>query len=235
MEPVEPPVDRRLLVLVAHEAGDDGEVRVDVVADRVRSTLRARRSSRRSIAVASSGLMNENVSAPMPRSAAMRIVSRREHATHSGGCGRCNGFGTTLRAGIEKCLPAWPRYGVSSIIVVISPTASSHISRFVARSISKPASSMSLRRLAGAELDAAVGHEVERGDALGDAGRVVVAGQRGDDAVAEADVLGALAGARRGTPRARTSGCTPRGSGARPPTRCRTRAGPRARPARGLP
>src|SRR5207249_1290474 len=40
-----------------------------------------------------------------------------------------------------------------------------------------------------AELDAAVGDEVERGDALGDAGGVVVARGHDDDAVAEANVL----------------------------------------------
>ena len=39
-------------------------------------------------------------SAPMPFSAAMWIVSRRLHATHSGGWGFCSGFGTTLRTGI---------------------------------------------------------------------------------------------------------------------------------------
>ena len=49
--------------------------------------------------------------------------------------------------------------------------------------------------LAGAPVDAAVGDEVERGDALGDARRVVVAGRHQHDAVAEADALRAL---RRG-------------------------------------
>ena len=57
--------------------------------------------------------MKANVSAPMPFSAASRIVSRRLQATHSGGCGFCTGLGTTLRGGIvhelavdagERCL-----------------------------------------------------------------------------------------------------------------------------------
>ena len=48
--------------------------------------------------------MNANVSAPMPFSAASRIVSRRLHATHSGGCGFCTGLGTTLRGGIVHVL-----------------------------------------------------------------------------------------------------------------------------------
>ena len=47
--------------------------------------------------------------------------------------------------------------------------------------------------------------------------------------------LRALRRRRRGTPRARSSGCTPRGSGARPPTRSRCRAGRRARTARARP
>src|SRR2546421_121154 len=39
-------------------------------------------------ALASSGSTNEKLSAPIPFSAARRIVSRREHATHNGGGGR---------------------------------------------------------------------------------------------------------------------------------------------------
>lgn len=35
----------------------------------------------------------------MPFSAASRMVSRREHATQSGGWGFCIGLGTTLRGG----------------------------------------------------------------------------------------------------------------------------------------
>ena len=49
----------------------------------------------------------------MPFSAASRIVSRREHATHSGGCGFCTGLGTTLRGGIDTNLPSTPVNGVS--------------------------------------------------------------------------------------------------------------------------
>ncbi len=49
---------------------------------------------------ASSGSMKANVSAPMPFCAASRIVSRREQATHSGGCGFCTGLGMTLRGGM---------------------------------------------------------------------------------------------------------------------------------------
>ena len=49
-------------------------------------------------------------------------------------------------------------------------------------------------RLTGAEVDPAVGHEVERGDALGHAGGVVEVERQLDDAVAEADAGRALAG-----------------------------------------
>ena len=45
---------------------------------------------------------------------------------------------------------------------------------------------------AGAPFDAAVGHQVQRGDALGGAGRMVIVRRHQHDAVAKADVLGAL-------------------------------------------
>src|SRR6185437_10149693 len=48
------------------------------------------------------------------------------------------------------------------------------------------------RGLAGAEFDAAVGDKIERGNALGDARWMVVAGRHQHDAVAEPDLLGAL-------------------------------------------
>ena len=44
----------------------------------------------------------------MPSRAASLMVSRLEQATHSGGCGFCTGFGTTLRQGIEKYSPSKP-------------------------------------------------------------------------------------------------------------------------------
>jgi hypothetical protein len=46
------------------------------------------------------------VSAPSPCRAAWWMVSRLEQATHSGGCGFCTDFGTRLRQGMEKYLPA---------------------------------------------------------------------------------------------------------------------------------
>src|SRR5690606_20903477 len=52
--------------------------------------------------------MYAKVSAPLPSLTARPIVVRVEHATDSGGCGRCTGFGTMLRCGIEKYLPLKP-------------------------------------------------------------------------------------------------------------------------------
>ncbi len=73
----------------------------------------------------------EKHSAPSPLSAAVSIVSGRGHATHSGGCGFCLGFGTTLRGGIEKNLPSYPANGVSTNMRVIASSASTHCSCFV--------------------------------------------------------------------------------------------------------
>ena len=41
----------------------------------------------------------------MPQRPAISIVSSCEQATHSGGCGFCTGFGSTLRSGMLKYLP----------------------------------------------------------------------------------------------------------------------------------
>ena len=42
----------------------------------------------------------------MPLVAARWIVSRRLQATHSGGCGRWSGLGTTFRGGMETHSPS---------------------------------------------------------------------------------------------------------------------------------
>ena len=41
----------------------------------------------------------------MPHWPALLIVAMFEHATQSGGCGFCRGFGMTLRAGKSKYWP----------------------------------------------------------------------------------------------------------------------------------
>ena len=95
-------------------------------------------------ALASSGSTNEKLSAPMPFSAARRIVSRREHATHSGGWGFWTGLGTTLRGGIVRKRPSAPANGSSTIIRATIASISSHCARLVSRSTPKPSSSAPL-------------------------------------------------------------------------------------------
>ncbi len=132
----------------------------------------------------------------MPSWAARWMVSRFEQATQSGGCGFCTGFGTTLRTGIEKYLPWKPGYGsIASMFATCSTVFAPH--RAALRRVDVEAFEFGAGRgFAGAELDAAVRDEVERGDALGDArGRVVVR-RHEVDAVAQADVLRALASSR---------------------------------------
>jgi hypothetical protein len=90
---------------------------------------------------ACSGSTNENDSAPMPFRAASRIVSRREHATHSGGCGRCIGLGTTLRGGIRSHRPSYPANGSSTNIRVIASSDSSQCARLSSRDTPNPPSS----------------------------------------------------------------------------------------------
>ena len=155
----------------------------------------------------------------MPFCAARWIVSRRLHATHTGGCGFCRGFGTTLRGGMVTYSPEYPVNGVSVRQRTATRRPSSHISRFCIGIDHEAAELRFRRRLAGAEVDATVRHEVERRDAFRDPRRVVERRRRLHDAVTEPDVLRALRRRARGTPRARSSGSTPRGSGARPPTR----------------
>ena len=73
----------------------------------------------------------------------------------------------------------------------VCSTASAHIA-FFSLGIDAEALELDARgRFAGAPVDAAVGDEVERGDALGDAGGMVVAGRRQHHAVADADAPGA--------------------------------------------
>ncbi len=79
----------------------------------------------------------------MPFSAASRIVSRREQATHSGGCGFCTGLGTTLRGGIDTNLPSMPVKGVSVMHRTATSRPSSQASRLVTGSMLNPPSSAS--------------------------------------------------------------------------------------------
>jgi len=95
-------------------------------------------------------------------------VSSAEQATHNGGCGFCNGFGTTLRNGV------FPDRALLREIAV---------ERFQLGDAGT---------LAHAEFDAAAADQIERRDALGNAGRMH--GRQLHDAVRQADLLRALAG-----------------------------------------
>ena len=70
-------------------------------------------------------------------------MSRRLHATHTGGCGRWRGLGTTLRGGIVTYRPWWPVNGVSVRQRSATRRPSSHMSRFSSGSIMNPPSSAS--------------------------------------------------------------------------------------------
>ena len=70
-------------------------------------------------------------------------MSRRLHATHTGGCGFCTGFGTTLRGGMVTYSPAWPVKGVSVRQRSATRRPSSHIARFCSGSMPNPPSSAS--------------------------------------------------------------------------------------------
>ncbi len=87
--------------------------------------------------------MKAKLSAPIPFSAASRMVSRRLHATHSGGWGFCTGLGMTLRGGMVTKRPATPPNGVSVMHRMATSRPSSQASRLVSRSTPKPANSAS--------------------------------------------------------------------------------------------
>ena len=61
--------------------------------------------------------------------AAFSNVDGLPAATHIGGCGEEYGFGSTLRAGIEKNRPSKPGYSSARHILRNSPTTSSNMSR----------------------------------------------------------------------------------------------------------
>ena len=86
--------------------------------------------------------MKAKVSAPSPCSAARTMVSRREAATQSGGCGRWRGFGTTFRGGICTQRPSMPVKGSSVMQRITASRPSLHWSCFSARGMPKPPSSI---------------------------------------------------------------------------------------------
>ena len=109
-------------------------------------------------------------------------------ATHSGGCGRCAGFGHDVAARHREELAVVARvrrhrHHVADLLDGLE------VGRPLGVDVDAEALQLHPRRaLAGAELDPSARHLVERADALGDARRVGEAGRRADDAVADADV-----------------------------------------------
>ena len=122
-------------------------------------------------------------------------MSRRLHATHSGGCGFWRGFGQHVagRHRDELARVAGER--------LLGHAADRDAQAFLPHGAlllgvdHEPAELGLGRRLTGAEVGPAVAHEVEHRDALGDPRGMVERRRRLHDAVTEADVLRAL---RRG-------------------------------------
>ena len=210
-------------------------LRVDRVADRHAFASRASRSSRRP---STAPLRDRRT-----RTRARRCRSARRGGSCRAGCtrptaaGAASGAasGTTLRGGIVTYLPEWPVNGASVMQRTATRRPSSHIARLSIGSIMNPPSSASdddspvpksarpLETRSSIEIRSAMRAGWLNG------------GRRLHDAVTEPDALACAATRRRGTPRARSSASTPRGSGARPPTRSRCRASRRARSARARP
>ena len=110
----------------------------------------------------------------MPSEAASLMVSRLEQATQTGGCGFCNGFGTTLRQGMEKYLPSNPGQGAITIMLRHCSSASRHAARFSANTHTIAAQLEDRSGFSGTELDSPVRNEIERRDTLSDAGWMIV-------------------------------------------------------------
>ncbi len=116
------------------------------------------------------------------------------HATHTGGCGFCSGLGTTLRGGHLDVLT------LEAGERLLDHAADGNLERFLphlalVRGIdAEPAELTHRGRLAGPELDAPVGDQVERRHPLGDPGRMVDLRRQVHDPETEPNVAGALAG-----------------------------------------
>src|SRR5262245_1693126 len=84
------------------------------------------------------GVPNVKHSEPSPSSPASTNVLGLEQATHIGGCGLVNGFGSTCRFGMRKYLPSYS-YCSSPHMRGICSSVSRHIGLVSARlGISKP-------------------------------------------------------------------------------------------------
>ena len=132
-----------------------------------------------------------NESSPRPSSPAITWLAGLLDATQSGGCGFWSGFGCTRRGGTFQNVPSHSK--TSSVHApTIMRSASSHMGR-VSFGIDAEALELGARRRpTGAELDPAVGDDVEDRAALRGADRVVERSREEPDAVADAQTLGPL-------------------------------------------
>ena len=168
----------------------------------------------------------------MPRRPAMRIVSSCEHATHSGGCGFWRGLGMTLRSGKSKYSPWYSQRVVPEHRHAGSARRPPTPSRLSRKRRSNGCSSVTRGRLAEPELDAPV---LTAGRASTPARRRAPGGSSVSWMMPwprRMFFVRWLAAAEEHLGRA-SCASTPRGSGARPPTRSRSRAGRPARSGRG--
>ena len=119
-------------------------------------------------------------------------MSRRLHATQTGGCGFWRGFGNTFRGGMVTNLPGVARERRLGEAAQRDPQALLPHRALLGR-IDEEAAELGFgRRLAASRSRPAARDEIERGDALGDARRMVESRRRLHDAVPEPHVLGAL-------------------------------------------
>ena len=112
-------------------------------------------------------------------------------ATHIGGCGDEYGFGSTLRAGIEKNCPSKPGYSPACHILRNSPTTSSNMAAGEVGVGDAEALLLGGRRTSThAELEAPFRQVIEHRHALGDARRMVDRRRDVEDARTEVDARG---------------------------------------------
>src|SRR5579885_2117243 len=180
--------------------------------------------------------MKEKERAPSPWRAAVRMLSRRLQAIHSGGCGFCFGLGSTLRCGMEKKRPCQPANGSSTNMRGMACSASSHCACFRLRSMPKAPSS-------ACDVDSPVPNstrppESRSSVAMRSATRAGWLKAGGSCTMPCPAGCAASAGWRPpGTPPARSSANIPPGNGAPPPRRSRSpgrrqvRSGPARPPA----
>ena len=137
----------------------------------------------------SGGTPTANEHSPRPSSPTWRWPSSDDVAPQIGGCGSWSGLGCTRRFGIDQCSPSNSYSSFGPAADDVADRLLPHLRASRAGRCRSPRA-RPRRRAAGAEVDAAVGDEVEHGDRLGRAHRVVVRLRHEPHAVAEPHALG---------------------------------------------